>query len=696
MIPPRSTAPRWSAPLLCAVLLVLAAATRLWVLGNQVRENQGRLPFSRESALQWWMTRAVAETGRLPSPTNMLQYPDEVDLRKIHSVGAEYVYAGAAGLLPDSQPLEQRVRWVSILLFCLSIPLLGLYARALFRGSNWALGITGALAAVCAANVARSSGVELSRENLSLPLFFAFLWLEAESLSRPRRWPWALGAIITASLAVCTWDMVLYGLGLWWVCRLAPLFRDGRVSPTPVLPGLALGLALAGLLNPYLRAHGFWHSTLVLGIAATAAAERMEGRRRWVVPLAVIASGLALNAFLNAGSYGHFGSLIAAKLRFWNMKPADPTLLTFDQRILWTPALNSSTIPLTQAFFPHILIPSFIGLVLCARWRPSETDRRARDVVVFFIVSLIAYVYFFRFHVFLIAWMAVVMGGWASWAAARGGWRFPVSAVVILVTVAGEAWHTFRKADPVTMAEKRTLAAQGAPGAREAAKIEPFISMDPAQLRFQTELVEWLGREHRGDPVLANFGISGPILAYAGCPVLLHPKFESRDIRERVREYAECLFTKPENALRDWAEARGAKWLVFSIGEFSPMGVDLQLRYMVNALDPGPETLARKLDRRVMDQLQVMARQPTGLPWDYLRLFRLRWVNAKYAVFRIVTKEDEVMALQYLEMARLASQAGDWKTVVKRTVSALGHDETLAEAFALKAKAEQELKKGTN
>jgi hypothetical protein len=220
--------------------------------------------------------------------------------------------------------------------------------------------------------------------------------------------------------------------------------------------------------------------------------------------------------------------------------------------------------------------------------------------------------------------------------------------------------------------------------------------MDPAQLRFQMELVEWLGREHRGDPVLANFGISGPILAYAGCPVLLHPKFESRDIRERVREYAECLFTKPENALRDWAETRGAKWLVFSIGEFSPMGVDLQLRYMVNALDPGPETLARKLDRRVMDQLQVMARQPTGLPWDYLRLFRLRWVNAKYAVFRIVTKEDEVMALQYLEMARLASRAGDWTTVSKRAVAALGHDETLAEAFELKAKAEQELKKGLN
>jgi hypothetical protein len=687
-------------PALGIALLVygLALAARLFVLHAQMRANGGELPFTRESAIQWWMTREVHETGQLPSPTRDLMHPEELDLAQIHSVGSEWAYAAIARLLPAGWPLELRVRYASVGLFCLVVPLLSLLARTLSGGSLAAQAVAGLTAAVAAANVARSSGVELSRENFALPFFVAFLWCEALATRPARsplgRWLCAAWAAAAAAVAVCTWDMVLIGLWAWWARRAWGWSRQGEAAG-PTAPLLAAALLLAGWANPYLRAHGFWHGALPLALVGLACSARgaLTPGRRWLPWAAALAAGV-LNAALDDGRYGHFGSLLAAKIRFFNLKPADPALLTFDQRMLWTPALNSSTWALTSAFFPFMLWPSLLGALACGWSRKEKTSSRAGDPAVFFLASLLAYVFFFRFHVFLILAAALVLADWAGRLRSWHGFRFYATGLVLSGVVVGETVHTLRKAKPVTLADKRALAASGQPVGRSG--VEPFLSADPAQLRFQTELVTWLKAEHPGEPVLANFGISGPILAYAGCPVLLHPKFETKDIRERVREYAERLFRQDERALRDWAAARGARWLVFSIGEFSPYAVDQQLRYMVDALDPGPEVVARQLDLRVMDELEVMARRPRRLPWDHLRLFRLRWLNMKYAVFQIISPEDEEMAAEYLRLARLAARAGDWSTVVKRALAALGHDETLAEAFQLKALAESKLPQGSS
>ena len=64
------------------------------------------------------------------------------------------------------------------------------------------------------------------------------------------------------------------------------------------------------------------------------------------------------------------------------------------------------------------------------------------------------------------------------------------------------------------------------------------------------------------EPVLANFGVSASILTYGKCPIILHPKFESKVIRDRVRAYGEHLFKGTEKEFRDWAEEQGAQYYV--------------------------------------------------------------------------------------------------------------------------------------
>ena len=125
------------------------------------------------------------------------------------------------------------------------------------------------------------------------------------------------------------------------------------------------------LLNPYLRAHGFLFSPLFLccwarcGSQHAAVFSRLGKFTDQFFQALENPPGIALViCAAGGGTVGGthlwhilrpLGELLAAKLRFLNVKPEDPALLTFNQRILWVPALHSATWGLTFALFPAIL-----------------------------------------------------------------------------------------------------------------------------------------------------------------------------------------------------------------------------------------------------------------------------------------------------------------------------------------------------
>jgi hypothetical protein len=132
-------------------------------------------------------------------------------------------------------------------------------------------------------------------------------------------------------------------------------------------------------------------------------------------------------------------------------------------------------------------------------------------------------------------------------------------------------------------------------------------------------LASWLKEHAPGETVLANFGVSAFVLTYGGNPIVLHPKFETSDIRARVEKYGTLLFKGTEQELADWALRYGSDLYVYSRGEFSPRSPEYQMRYMVDALTPPPEAPARRFEWK---------------PQDFTR-FELLWSNARYQVYRI-------------------------------------------------------------
>jgi hypothetical protein len=623
------------------------------------------LPFNLESALEFRYVRMLFLGQALPEIDRQIQVPAGVNVRQTYTIGAEYVYAWAAHLWPADALLSERVRWVAAAWFCLGIPLLSLWLWWWLR-SAWAAGIGGAYYAVALAGVIRSTGQELSHENFALPILIGAL--AAGAFARTRR---SLGAFLGAAAlaavlfawSLACWDLIQFVVGVW---ALLHYFRlAGRRYFAEARARLQWGLTLAallfvGLVNPYLRAHAFLASPAMLlaygtavGVGLQWAAPDWKGWPRWVllVLLAVAPLGLgALFAGTYAGAYGHFGELLQAKLLFFNRKPADPALLTFAQRILWVPALNSANFKLTINLFPATLPLLLLTLIIVcsrARWR---SDPEIIHLLLFCGLAFPAFILFVRFHVFLIIGICALLGWAAAWASAPAA-----------ETAAAAGGEPGRSGWGALLARGLVLfLLLGGVGAEAANVLVDPWRWGSAQtyLDQKQDLLQWLKDNSVREPVLADFGISAFLLTYADCPIVLHPKFESPEIRRRVQAYGETLFKADESRLRDWAGQYGAVWYVYSRGQFADRQPEQQLRYFVDALRPPPGAAARLFEQAP----------------DRARYFQWLWGDTKYRVFRIIRRADELQAARIVAEAEVDLAHGNLAEAEAKATLALLHD----------------------
>lgn len=563
---------------LLVVLLALAAmgggvAVRRSVLDAQ-REllPDAPLPFTLESALAFRRVQLVYRDGALPQHDAGIQYPEGIHPGETDTVGAERFYAAAARVWPGTLSLMEKIRWLQLLWFALTIPAIFCWVRWL--GGGTAGGLTAAcLYAVSICAVARSTGQNMMHENNALPLVAWHLAFGARALmgnftTWKRRGLYLLSAGLLA-LAWCAWDLVQLYIGLLLLFGLVSLLvsrapENRRRLAERFLP-IFLCIGVAVFANPYLRSHQF---------------------------------------FSAPDSYNHFAALFWAKLRFLNQRPADPALLTFAQRILWTPALHSTTWPMVHQWLPYILPAGILALLSLlpmigkkAVNLPIIGKSGFRGAVVelagMTLIFFCGFILFFRLHVWLAVFLCGLIGLVVGLCWARGGvWRWG-AAVLAAAVVVLEGTHTL--GDPLRWGSST------------------------GYLPEMREMTDYLRERLAPEPVLANFGVSGSIAAYGGCPVVLHPKFETQALRDKVREYGEHLFGGTEEDFRDWMIANDTVLYIHSFGEFASIQPGYQMRYMVNRLQPANDAAARLFEQR------------PGELKHFVRLF----ANRKYAVYRV-------------------------------------------------------------
>lgn len=615
------------------LLFILGLGARRAVLEAQYRKLGDDLPFTLESALHYRRIKVIHDTGHLPVMDTMVQYPNGINTRTSYTLGSEYLYAALARAFPSSVPFANRLRWLEAAWFCLGIPLLALWLRV-WRRSWWAAGVGAAFYAVALSSVMRSTGQELSRENFALPFLIAHFLADAWGARNGRRWHHNVFSAVLLALALCSWDLIQYPIMLRMAWMTWRTLRARTSTDDPAFQAWAwqvMSLALVGIAHPYFRTHGWVFSpAMLMGYATLALAWLRTGHdprlHRW--GRGIGRSTLAWCAFFAAGSlvghltayghsYSHFGSLLWAKLRYLNIKPVDPALLTFDQRIMWVPALHSATTGLFHMLFPAIVyltLPAFLLLLLSIR---KTADQKVGELLFSFSTTFIAFWFFARFHVYLALFSSALLGVWAGGIGRyRGLWRWGAGGL-LAAGLAMELVHTLHRPE-------------------RWGRINVYY-------KELDELADWLKEHAAPDPVLANFGASAYIAAYGKCAIILHPKFEDRLIRDRVKAYGEQLFTGTERSFRDWADQVGARYYVYAFGEFSRESPELQMRYFVNAMNPPATVPARLFEAGARD----------------LTYFRYLWSNHKYAVYRLLTKADEEAAGRWMKRARSQFEAGD-------------------------------------
>ncbi|MCC5842714.1 MAG: hypothetical protein JJU05_00545 [Verrucomicrobia bacterium] len=646
--------------LLGAGLWAGSIAVRRAVLAQQTRTaGDEEAPFILEAALQYRMTREVYESGRLEAFDPRVQYPEGVNRWRTYSIGAEFLYAPLARLLPSEWSLVSRFRWVSTVLFSLAVPLAALWAGLGWK--SWWAGIgCGLILMVSPAFAVRSSGLALSRENLAFPVMMLFLvtdQLLRRNISSRMRWALLLLAGLSAGFSQVFWDFSQYLFGLWALGEILtawkrPEYRDARrldwISVTA-------GLMLASLAHPYLRGQGFLFSPVMIlcMVLCLLGHKRLTALRLPALSAVFILFAVCwtLIGRVFVTNYSHFGELFWAKLVHLNQKPYDPSVLSYAQRIMWTPALNSSTWLLTKSYFPVILWALLTGVVFLFRAVKRSTDVFPRHVLLFTLVTLTMYVLFFRMHVYLILFAAASIGGMLG-ALARLS-NIPrlgkLIAGLLLLILPGVELHRMLFFEPTNARMETADQAMMRRALEEMGLSQPRVFNrwgHPGQsydaLRSLTSALNAL--EVPSAPVLAGFGVSGSILADTGMPILLHPKFESPGIREKVRAFYEHLYLQTEREFRDWAVSHGARIYVHAFGSLGAENDPRETpRYMVDAVNPPAHAAVHVLERASREAV-----------W-----FQPLWANERYQIFRVITDEDLEFADTLTELAFSAARRGD-------------------------------------
>ncbi len=653
---------------------------RRTVLEAQLAEIGEDMPFTLESALHYRRVKMMYDRGTLPVIDEAIQYPDGVRIREIDGVTSEPTQAFLARFFRGDIPFPSRIRWIEAGWYCLGIPLLALAIR-IWTGS-WVGGLAGGtLYALSIASVLRSTGQEISRENFAFPFLMAAFVFAACRLRVPsdhvldrarghdgacpsRDVPPVLFSLLFALFmagALIAWDMVQYVIGFMALAMSLHVIRRGPDADRRLISlfsWLTLAVFLVGHLNTYHRFHGLPWSPLMLWLATTtltAHLTRLKSltthppstinhqpflHRIVLIYLPVLLLLLIPDLTGSYGaSYNHFAELLWAKIRFLNQKPEDPGLLNYYQRVMWVPALHSATWGLTKWLFPLALWIVLVAGAVAWPFSRKQPDPLIRFWLVFLGVSVVSYVFFVRFHIF-VALSTAVLVGWLTARISLAGPVWRVAAVVLAgLVISVEARHTL---------DERIRMGR------------PNVYYDAME-----ELADWLREEIAPRPVLANMGISAYLAAYAKCPVAIHPKFEDPGIRKRLEHYGNLMFGADEQQLRDWMDELGINILVYAKGEFATTQPEYQMRYFANQMNPPDHVPARRFER---DD-------------ETMRYFTRLWGNYKYVVYEALDGMSERRAAVLASSARNELLKGNLAGAEQFAIEALAIDRHQTDAL---------------
>ena len=707
------------------------------------REKVDFVPFTVESAMMYSYAAEVAETGSMPETDPLLEGMENEPVSERFTNGLEYFLghgyrmknrlAGAAPAPPsafEDHPdfaafaRKQLRAWISLV-----SGLLFLWLLTMGLPWRWAL-FGGLIHALAPAAMARYTGQDLVRGDfdlvfIMLTFFTAALYLRAPGWKRLA----TLGAAAFAALVF--WDMTQICFAIWGLWELLRVASGGGTSAkrTRLWIAIAVALLAASAFSTYHRVHWLILSPLALFVlpsifAAHFLRRRLSGRGRVAATLAATAVFCVLWVLVSklgpaAGNYGHFASLMKAKLLNLNVKPSNPAKIDFDARSVWVPAMHSADRMIFKAFFPMALNMT-AALLLATLVVPTmrKSFKRWMGLIHFPLVMaafyFLGFLFLVRYHVFAILFISmllpVLMWIWSRNAGKLDGHSIATALLALFAGFTAFNAYSLAASTPVGIIKAAILPAVGIAAGVAAAwalaalaglaarhpdasrakgrRVKAFLGVAAAfvlaaelegTLSFSRSyeksyfaetaaLIKWLRSEKvKGETFIAGFELSPMLKAYCGTKIALQPKFETKAARNAFREYSEIMFHGTENNLADFCEKHGAEYFVFDKGIASAINI-YSPRYLADALGTlGPKTPAAMMSssfgRGQLKRFYEM--RPPG---------EMAVLSNRYIVFKVISAEDSVNAIAWALDAERAWRHGEKAIAARLAKSAVYAD----------------------
>lgn len=508
-----------------AALLVLMGA----VLGFRLYFSTSVLPpparMQGEATQAYRYARLVSLGEGIPETDPLAMHPRGFPTGQ-NSIFQEYIAGGLHRIIRGD--FDGFLRLFCLIFPLLAIPGLFLWMKAAGFSSGRALLGAGVYGIIPPA-ILRARGESLYRETVALPLIVFLGWaLEKAIEPSSRRTGWAVlaGVLLFASLAAWKVTGFLSAFLFLYLLFSRRVPRDPRLLVT-------LGVAqLAGaLLLSHMRHDGALLSPATILAVFTMISSIPLRRLSPVLPWAGAAIALA-GAVFASDSGGHVIGVAAAKIRFLFRHPENPLLLSPDARLFW---VGGYTSPAPGQILLLFGPPAALALMGLKRFLKLASGR---ILIPFLLISIPAYLFFDRLHVFTAVALAPVI-------ALSVKKRLP-----LLLVMAALASHAL-----FFPGFSRILQTAGLPMGSQGASLLTGDELD--------SYLEWLEESTLPDQgFLAYWHLSGFISGYGERPTVLHTFFENRENRRNIVGFARVLFQAEEDLVR-FMEDNEAEYLVY-------------------------------------------------------------------------------------------------------------------------------------
>jgi hypothetical protein len=619
--------------------------------------------------------------------------------------------------------LQMRL-WVSIL------PSL-IFLFLIVVGCPWGIAIIGGILTVAApAAIALYTGQDIVRGNFCMPILMSSFVIGYWYLGRPSNKKLVfLG--ITVFFATATWDVAQICLGIWGLSEIIRIICGGKTNRKRIKLWVVIFAAviLAAVLIPYHRVHRLAFSPLVLCIIpmivfASLPRFRNSYRNRLIVIVVSFVVTVALWWTISrissfSENYGHYGRLLLAKLHYLNVKPENPLLLDFDSRILWVPAMHSADRLILREFFPFAIYA--VPLLMIMAFFSGKNRKLFFSIdmprlyfplfmTVFFFT---AFIFVVRYHSFAILFLGILLpmlfhdwlrnlknhklqftfiwGGLITMLALsilsvlffRGNFTVSSKSLTLFVVlpgifIAGGCLAVFlaRKYFSISsLAKLEKTAIFAFLGLILFSEFSQSISMmrnyDRNYLPETAGLIQWFRSEGVENEVfLSDLTVSPLLKAYCGGAIILQPKFELGQTRDKVEKYINEIFHGNEKSFNKFCSDNGARYYIFDRGYAGDMGIYTS-RYCAAAF---------KIENESPVNRMFMPQEREKMRWFYEvePPPELKFVSKKFIVFKVISMEDAKNAVKWTMDAKKFLDAGNLDQAVRLVKAAVFADPVAA------------------